>query len=622
MARSDIIKKIAVSMVRNHIQYLRLEISDLKQIFSKEVLMGLEDTRVITILGAGASYSLGLPLENFVMKKINEDSSLHKNTFDGEINPLTSVYRQPHEAVETNLIASYSNPGIEKEIRSKLQELYNFRYLPILSYEILAHLFKHRFIDAIINFNFDELLDQSIEDELVKEEYDYVLSDGDYPDEGRPIKQKLDFPLYIKPYGTVSHPSTLRFTTKDNFELSLGISNLIKNLSNTDCQLVLIVIGFGMQSAEFNKILENIQKKSMIYFIDINEIVLNDKLKSNFKVAHINIKRTKLKKIMEELWVNIKELFRDGYKIRGICRHRLISKLFEPYNLLNNDKYNEQLPEYFRQRTIIEILLAMSKSKGILNIGELSYSNSGLYYKKYKALREKNDKETFYEICQSLGFTDMGHSNEFLRLHSPIEKFDELILGLNEFKSAMGYLFDKVKNLVPAVSERFTTRFPYSEFVEPLLNHYNSEEVEIKIIPEPLHTKIFRNAENIMSSTEFIYQTYKMLSNKKCKHIWVIAEAGAWLTAPLIKNCLTKNNRKVSISLIVADTLFLSPLRSVYKKKLAETYLLPWWIHNRHMTISLDSKIKPITSIYFVRPQRSSYINHVKLNKDDTEIII
>ena len=40
------------------------------------------------------------------------------------------------------------------------------RYYPGLAYEILAHLMKHGFIDAIINFNFDEVLDQAIEDEL------------------------------------------------------------------------------------------------------------------------------------------------------------------------------------------------------------------------------------------------------------------------------------------------------------------------------------------------------------------------------------------------------------------------------------------------------------------------
>ncbi|MBK7939692.1 MAG: hypothetical protein IPJ82_22550 [Lewinellaceae bacterium] len=66
----------------------------------------------------------------------------------------------------------------EQDVRKALQEMFNVRYAPCLFYEIAAHLFKHRFFDVIINFNFDELLDQSIREEMGVADYK-IISDGD-----------------------------------------------------------------------------------------------------------------------------------------------------------------------------------------------------------------------------------------------------------------------------------------------------------------------------------------------------------------------------------------------------------------------------------------------------------
>ncbi|MEO9477051.1 MAG: SIR2 family protein [Cyclobacteriaceae bacterium] len=155
----------------------------------------------------------------------------------------------------------------KSKIRDRIQHLYNHRHGPSLFYELVAHLFKNRFIDVIINFNFDEFLDQAIEDEIGKDGYDIILSDGDCrPIEDLQYHKKLRQPLYIKPHGTAKHKSTLRFTKNQYYELPADMRKLIEdvvcakmeNEKNPSPKYVnLITAGFEMESIEFNDILVN-----------------------------------------------------------------------------------------------------------------------------------------------------------------------------------------------------------------------------------------------------------------------------------------------------------------------------------------------------------------------------
>ncbi len=162
-------------------------------------------------------------------------------------------------------------------IRRVLKEIYDVRHGPTLFYQIAAHLFKNGFLDVIINFNFDELLDQAIEDEVDENGYDKILSDGDC----RPLKElftlnKLRQPLYIKPHGTTGHSSSLRFTKNQYHELPQDMREFLEGvISNEDKDSIfedreptkragrseikvnLIVVGFGMKSLEFNDIVSS-----------------------------------------------------------------------------------------------------------------------------------------------------------------------------------------------------------------------------------------------------------------------------------------------------------------------------------------------------------------------------
>jgi len=174
-------------------------------------------------------------------------------------------------------------------VRSALYETYNFKHAPTLFYSIVAHLFKNRYIDVVVNFNFDELLDQAILDEMGNDGFDRIISDGDcVPISELSYGGRLRQPLYIKPHGTVSHKSSLRFTKDQYHNLPSDIRQTLIDLfsctkENPKKRINLICVGFDMQSIEFNEIISNYLPKSSAIFFFFNNL-LKDPKSTNEKV--------------------------------------------------------------------------------------------------------------------------------------------------------------------------------------------------------------------------------------------------------------------------------------------------------------------------------------------------
>ena len=150
MTKSRMKTDMAVHFIRNHLQHLDISQTEYYNIVDEKVLDEFSLSRVIAIVGAGASKSSGVPLGKEAIEKIVESVSMPKEMLKAELDRLTLAYRLPEDAFETVLMALSSNPHTASETREKLKELFDFRYIPSLCYEILAHLMKHRFIDAII----------------------------------------------------------------------------------------------------------------------------------------------------------------------------------------------------------------------------------------------------------------------------------------------------------------------------------------------------------------------------------------------------------------------------------------------------------------------------------------
>lgn len=74
--------------------------------------------------------------------------------------------------------------------------------------------------------------------------------------------------------------------------------------------------------------------------------------------------------------------------------------------------------------------------------------------------------------------------------------------------------------------------------------------------------------------------------------------------------------------MIVADTSWIKNVRAEYGEHVVVIRKIPWWEHNRHMTILADENRIPFTSIYFPRRMRSANIIPILLNSVDDTLVV
>ncbi|HLF87805.1 MAG TPA: SIR2 family protein [Anaerolineales bacterium] len=378
-----LINEIAGCLIKNHLKN-SLEQSEWDILIKDDVLKDRIERRVLAIVGAGASKIAGLPLANEALKKLKDEASMPSKALEAELERLTQIYKLDRDAFETYLRALSTSVFEAQKLRDNLQKMYGHRFMPVLSYEILAHMLKHRFLDAIINFNFDELLDQSIEDELDPEEYYHILSDGDCPDEGKLRETYPELPFYIKPHGTAGYKSTLRFTREDYYGLPFDIQRVLRYLL-TEKPVVLLIIGFGMQSFEFNHILEDAHPDSRMYHINLKNPVKNTHLAPFSCNRLLDIKTLDgVNGALRKIWESVRKGFQEEYKPRDITRHILITQTF--FHDIND--YNVE--RYLQGRTIIELCLSIAKG----SFAWISSSDAKNFNKFFNLIDQKINQES------------------------------------------------------------------------------------------------------------------------------------------------------------------------------------------------------------------------------------
>ncbi|RMI27839.1 MAG: hypothetical protein D6681_00145, partial [Calditrichaeota bacterium] len=618
--RNHFLEEVAHYLVLNH---LRNSISEHFQ-WSEVAEIGdpasVTEKRVIVVVGSGASAAAGLPLAKDAAEILRKSSRLSSRTIDAELDRLEMVYRMNRENFETILLALSSTVDEAKRVRDRLHNLFSHRFMPLLCNEILAHMFKHRFIDVIINFNFDELLDQSIADELYPDEYYHILFDGDCP-EDTAIFEK---PIYIKPHGTAKHKSTLRFTREDYFQMPIDIERVLRKVLS-DRPVVVLVIGFGMQSFEFNRLFQQVQSGSQVFYINLEKPVPEPPLPSQLvseyliQVEQNGDANEDLNRIMRTLWTRVERKFKDEFNPRFIDRHELVAKVFQT----DVTKYNQ--PEYLLGRTLIELCLFIAKTKGLVNMEVLAKDRSGRYYDHYReSLGSPPDTfDSFYDVCTYLGLKEIGYAREAYSLKDIPTGEKHLIVEIDEFQKCLDGLYQKVfQQLAPIYRQQFDREL----FNRTMLKLYQGKEVEIRIEKTPLFEKIFHRHKFITTFTELQLLTHHMMADDNWKYMLVIAETGEWLLEDQYVHQVIEEKKKQKLPIIMA--LILADL--TYEKKLIEMYgdvlraicSMPWWEHNRHMTVLVDANPFPLSGIYFMRRLRSADITPVYVEGKDVIVLI
>ncbi len=144
-----------------------------------------------------------------------------------------------------------------------------------MTYELLAHLLNHRFLDHVVSLNFDRLLDESLLDEFGEEGVDIVVSDRDIPNST--LLDKLDERARcVKPHGSITVPDSMRFTMADASDISVAMLALVEQVifgpsarrptrakapDSTEVagspRVILIFMGWACAEREFHRLLRS-----------------------------------------------------------------------------------------------------------------------------------------------------------------------------------------------------------------------------------------------------------------------------------------------------------------------------------------------------------------------------
>lgn len=631
-------------------------------------------SRNILVIGAGASHNVdsSIPLASDAISSIrsafSEKYGEKINFFiDKKIDELTKVYKLSSTDFETQLLACSI---IDKDVvTSKLSFLYNHKFPISLFYEIVAHLFKHRFIDVVINFNFDEILDNAIEEEMFDSQWRYIYSDGHCPDIDEMEKKllydkRLAFPVYIKPHGTISHPSTLRFTRQAYYETPSKITETLKylldgktgykNKKPLQLPINLIVAGFGLKSHEFNSILSEYLPKSRatLYYFDLFKGEKNfwrrlkdDEIKSFnsinsrlFPLNHRLYGNRSLDDWFFLLWEKIQDCFNETYKPKGISRHVIIHELFNPLmGELINGRYKKAA--YFKDRTYIELAIEiLSSSDGLINLRQLKESRVQKYYSLYK--NEENSDMTFFSFLE--GFK-LKRYKKYIKdtWYYDKENIDFIESISSRFKQIAS---DKLKQNFINISEPSRLNV----FIERLAKS-KKLFLNLRFTERDNNISIFQkiNTNDIINTDiKWIYRFQKFFFSKNLNPRWnlilSISETGGIFTTPGVKDYFDKSKKLMLICSYNAnkpEDSDLSPKEFKRQKLLNEKLqsiknnivnnngflelrMLPFRNHNQHVVLftyinKLKKTLKLIGGIYYGRRNMSKRVTPIHVRDED-----
>jgi SIR2-like domain len=605
-------------------------------------LTSLSQPRVIVIVGAGASIAAaGLPGGLAAAKFLRSGcQGVSANLINTEIENLSLQHNIDEDDFETTLLAlsKFDRPYV----LGKLRDIFARRYHPWLGYELLAHCLKHRFVDAIVNFNFDEILDQSIEDELGTGAFRKVVLDGDCPanpSDWFDDRERLKLPLYIKPHGSASQPSSMRFTRDSYTALPSGFRKLFEELFSSKHRLHMLVFGHAMQSIEFNHILsaaaKNREDDRRITFFFLKQ--KNRQLESferRFTGAGCEFKfppqSLQLDAGMLLIWELAKANLTEEAPPRGTKRHELVSEIFFESRYIedwkasgtttDHEKRGTRLARYFRDRTFVEIALAVAKAKGFVTLNSLASNRAGKYFSLHRA--NASDGHAFKSLkdaCNQLGLDTSAYGGRVASLSkSGLGSPRNVIVDRATFRRTVKMFAQDTLHCIDRDSKTKIAE----NLRKTLIEMYEGDEVEVSFSDASDPTLLFEKAEKLPTLTALKLRTHELMTHKM--HDWnaiaCTAKSGEWLLR-YDYVCAIKE-RKARLALVLADMSYEDELRAAYGNLLLPIRSRPWWSHNQHVTVFLKGHA-PRFAISFERRMRITNIGPLYLSApDDVEALL
>ena len=600
-----------------------------------------QDIKIIILIGAGASVSSGiLPsqdiknafIEEFkgkrvegVLKKtiqdikseIDRDFAHIPEVREKIVKVLSEVVKIEdlfEEKITLEIILAIASRIIRRDsVVTKLSKEFPDRQaqkMPSIGYEILAHLAKHGFIDAIISMNFDEILERSLDDEIGEDGIFQIVSDEDFERTDYLEKKGLlegKFKVF-KPHGTVSAKHLMKFDIKNVVELS-PIKYLSLKQMLVDDNTHIIFIGYKNNDIDMRRLLGEVARtkgthtNNNIYWIIRASKTTNPYISGIYDVLresesldnHIVYPSTNpvfdtfLTDIAEEINTTIKE--KDGIdNLLLLTRHKIRRLCFG----------NKMLEETFANKFKLEVLLYALKAKGAFYKGSLLDCQRISNYSTKLAKEKINAKSLLGQLENDILREIRGN----LLIIGPVN-LDEL---LEKTERLFGSHFILNSN----------EREEFKKLILELLRSFNIDITSKSRIIKFL----FRSGRPIKNLLDLVNETKIIIDEEGKKEngeIRIITEVGEWLmqndTKQLVNNFKNKEEFKVLVSdkkdktaSLFDNTIAADVDNELMKINVDNIRYIPSEEHYAHMTIGSNS------AIYFMRKERSTNIAPVLVN--------
>lgn len=234
------------------------------------------ERKTIFVIGAGASNEVAsLPLGSELAKALLDQWGYTDcGAFQRILDDIAIKYNFNKNDVKTILFAlnSIDSGRLVSDVCRSLT-VSDEPHSPF--YNQVSHSFLEGKIDAILNFNFDTLLDNALASDYFGRDYRRIIFDVEAATNVFYIDGK---PLYIKPHGSIDYKESLRFQRADFYDVGKNMSELIGRLV-AENPTNIVTIGFRAKFYEFTDILEEkMCTDSEIFIVDKVEDVLDANL--------------------------------------------------------------------------------------------------------------------------------------------------------------------------------------------------------------------------------------------------------------------------------------------------------------------------------------------------------
>lgn len=632
------------------------------------------NTLIIPFIGAGASYSAGIPLGSDIRRSINDTFCSKEDGQSGKlaefiIHEAESMYGEKvvKKGIDVldffeymSVISTFANG--RAKIKSIVRNAIKKASKKPLCYELLAHLAKHRFIDHFMSLNFDELLDFSLRDEIPSR-LRKILGSEDLP--GPHFERDKDAPCFlIKPFGSrekdkfkLEPSEVMQFGSESIWQFCLD-RIFTKNRKGTKLEeIVLVLIGYAAAEPAFNALIGKLVDKEIpISIFNINVNLTSgplEQLKKNYpdlKVSYINSEADDGVSILVQI---IQNKLEGQIKIKTkipVSRHEIISQCMT-FDQTENPNI----------RFITEVILQAVKSRGFFTVEAIGGIERIRRFSKYIARYSINEmiKKGILRVSSNKKY---GSSQKPINNNFWLQDFE---LNTVEMEKCAEYLMElwgitKENNNSPPKNIKYvdynhianTYKVEKVEFkqylTEKLQEIRQGPEIEIRGERDSTDDWLFQNAVHISGildlhkKTAEVFDHFLDQSDEKIE-IFGVWSSGEWLFdengfaykdyGQKIIELIEQGKAKLKVVLIephssdsdtISSATSANIQSSLFKlqqchKEYVKLLKISWWRHNRKITIVKNRN--DTMGIYFKRKLASPLISPVYVEGEDCKVL-